>query len=267
MLHKLPDGIEIYFELQGNLSAGSTIVFLNGLSQSTQSWLGVAPAFYTDHRIILLDLVFQGQSGTAPKFRTYDEHAADVFNLVGEHGRGKTVLCGISYGSAVAQHFLVNYPQKAESALLLSTFAHETVLFNEMGERWKVALAEGGYPKMLDVMLPDVLGKSYFINPIIPIETLKESRVARDLSAESLMQLMRATEVRGDYRNELKTIKASVIVAQGEEDVLIPPVVAKDVSDNIPGAEFIVIEKAGHTLNLEAIPQVVKILKRIVNSY
>lgn len=267
MLHKLPDGVEMYFEIQGKTDSESTLVFLNGLSQSTLAWAAIAPAFYENHRVVLIDLVFQGQSGKAEKFRTYDEHAADVFHLLQENGKGKIFLCGISYGSAVAQHLLVNYPDYFSGAVLLSTFGHNTNQFNLIGESWVAALKAGSYALMLDVMLPTVFGRSYFENPLIPIQTMKESRVARNLEADNLLKLMNATEVRGDYRSKLKNVKVPVIVVQGEEDFLIPPSIAKDVADNIPEAKFVVIEKVGHTLNLEAIPQTISVLRKVVSGF
>ena len=264
MIHILPDGTGLYYEIQGKTDSEITLVFLNGLSQNTLSWAGIAPAFYENYKVILLDLVFQGQSGTAEKFRTYDEHAADVFHLLNANSKGKIILCGLSYGSALAQHLIVNYPDFFSGAVLLSTFAHNTTLFNAIGESWISALNAGGYPLMLDIMLPVVLGKSYFEKPLIPIQTLKEARIGRDLLNDSLLKLMEATNVRGDYRKKLNGVKIPVVVAQGEEDLLIPPSVAKEVADNIPGAEFIVIEKAGHTLNLEAIPQTISLVKKFI---
>ncbi|CAN5896188.1 3-oxoadipate enol-lactonase [soil metagenome] len=264
MVHKLPDNTDLYFEIYGSADSETTIVFLNGLSQSTLSWAGISPAFYKEYRVVLLDLVFQGQSGTAEKFRTYDEHAADVFHLLNNTTKGKIVLCGLSYGSAVAQHLIVNYPSFFTGAVLLSTFAHTTVLFNAIGASWISALFAGGYPLMLDIMLPTVLGKSYFEKPLIPIETLKEARIGRNLPNDSLLKLMEATNVRGDYREKLNAVKIPVVVVQGEEDMLIPPSIAKEVADHIPGATFNVIEKAGHTLNLEAIPQVISLLRKFI---
>lgn len=276
MIHKLPDGQEMYFEIQGKAEATTTLVFLNGLSQSTASWLGIAPAFYAECRVVLLDFIFQGQSTKGGGFRTYDQHAADVYDLLtsspgpfseGEGGqKSKIVICGISYGSAITQHLLVNYPGFFSGGILLSTFGHATSHFNTIGESWVNALLAGGYALMLDVMLPVVLGKSYFEKPLIPISTLKESRLGRDLDTESLLKLMKGTDVRGDYRAELKKIKVPVLVVQGEEDFLIPPAIAKEVADNIPGSEFVVIEKAGHTLNLEAIPQTVQLIKKFLVS-
>ncbi len=264
MIYELPDDTSMYYEIHGNLNSDKTLVFLNGLSQSTLSWGGIAPAFYAEYRVLLLDLVFQGQSGTAAKFRTYDDHAKDVFHLLQFLKNGSCFLCGLSYGSALAQHLIVNNPDFFAGAILLSTFAHQTELFNLIGESWIAALNSGGYALMLDVMLPVVLGKSYFEQPLIPIQTMKESRVARDLETQSLLHLMEATNVRGDYRKKLAGIKIPVLVVQGEEDFLIPPSIAKEVSDNISGSEFIVLPKVGHTLNLEAIPQTISLVKKFL---
>lgn len=266
MKHFLPDGLGLYYEVSGNEAAGRTIVFLNGLSQSTVAWSAVAPVFASEYRIVLLDLIFQGQSDRATDFRTYDAHAADVMHLLQTLKIEQPVVCGLSYGSAVAQHLLVNYPDQFAGGILLATFGHNTPQFNSIGRSWESALRAGGYPLMLEVMLPVVLGRNYFENPLVPIETLKENRLGNPPDAESLIQLMRATEARTDYRNELRNISAPVMVAQGEMDFLIPPVVAQQVSEHIPRSEFIVIPGVGHTLNLEAIPQINKLIRNFLET-
>ena len=34
----------------------------------------------------------------------------------------------------------------------------------------------GGYNLMLDIMLPSVLSENYFLNPLIPIDLMKQTR-------------------------------------------------------------------------------------------
>jgi 3-oxoadipate enol-lactonase len=266
MYYTNSEGLRLYYEIQGNPESELSLVFLNGLSQSTLAWSAVAPAFYAEYTVVLVDLIFQGQSDKAEEYRSYDQHAADVAALLQSVQISKPVLCGISYGSAVAQHVLVNHAELVSGAVLISTFAHDTALFKAMGESWKSALKQGGYSLMLDVMLPSVLGKSYFEKPLIPIETLKELRVSRQLETSDLLNLMRATEERGDYRERLKSIEVPVLVMQGEEDLLIPPAIGKEVADYISGARFMVIEKVGHTLNLEAIPQLIGEIRNFVGN-
>ncbi len=256
----LPDGNKLFYQYHFVSDSVPTIIFLNGLSQSTLSWGAVTPSFIGTHNVLLLDLVFQGKSSAEGESRSYDRHAEDVTGLVEFLKVPQPVLCGLSYGSAVAQHALVNYPTVYQGGILMSTFGHNVEVFVAMGESWKSALRAGGYELMLDVMLPVVLGASYFEKPLIPIVTLKEMRISNNLSPENLFKLMEATETRGDYRDKLESVSANVLVVHGAEDLLIPTAIAREVADRIPQSEFIVLDRVGHTLNLEAIPQITKLI-------
>jgi 3-oxoadipate enol-lactonase len=255
-LFELKDGNRIFYQHHFISEHIATVVFLNGLSQSTQSWGAVTPHFIGKYNVLLIDLVFQGKSTADGEFRSYDQHAGDVTALIDSLNISKPVLCGLSYGSAVAQHALVLFPERYSGAVLMSTFAHNAEIFTAMGESWKSALRAGGYTLLLDVMLPVVLGASYFEKPLIPIQTLKELRISNNLSPENLFRLMQATEMRGDYRHQLKKVKVPVMIIHGEEDLLIPVAIAQQVNEWIPESDFIVLSGVGHTLNLEAIPQI-----------
>jgi len=264
MKHKLHDNVELYYEIHGNATTQKTLVFLNGLSQSTIAWGGYLSTF-SDYRIILLDLVFQGQSGAALKYRTFNEHAGDVISLLDHLGINKVTLVGISYGGAVAQHIMVNYPSRIERAVLMSTFAHKTPHFNAIGNSWVIAVRAGGYGLMLDIMLPVVLGEDYFKNPLIPIDFLKQSRLSANLTIDNLLSLMKATEERADYRSTLQQVKIPTLVIQGEKDVLTTPEIGLEIAKNVPDAKFEVVKGAGHTLNLEAIPQTSALIRNFLN--
>lgn len=260
-LFGLEDGNRLFCQHHFISEEIPTVVFLNGLSQSTQAWAAVTPQFTGIYNVLLIDLVFQGRSTADGAFRSYDQHAKDVTALINSLGVQKPVLCGLSYGSAVAQHALVQFPGRYAGAVLMSTFAHNAEVFTAMGESWKSALRAGGYPLLLDVMLPVVLGASYFEKPLIPIQTLKELRVSNNLAPDNLFKLMMATETRGDYRPELHSVNVPVMIIHGEEDLLIPVAIAQQVNEHIADSEFIVLKGVGHTLNLEAIPQVSGLIK------
>lgn len=264
MFCKTEDGLNLYYEVQGNLSAPKTIVFLNGLSQSTIAWILTTPHFKDNYRIVLLDFIFQGQSDKSGESRSFDRHAKDVLGLLDELKIQKVILAGLSYGSLVAQHFAVLFPQRLEKLILLSTFAHKTPYYDAIEYAWWRALELGGYPLMLDIMLPSVLSEEYFRNPLIPIEMMKQARQEVNGEKEALFKLMQATKDRSDYRNELKKITAPTVVIQGEKDLLFPISTAVEVSKNIPNSQFKIILGAGHTLNLEAIPQMSKEMKDFI---
>jgi 3-oxoadipate enol-lactonase len=263
MFCKTSDGLNLYYELQGDVNSKKTIVFLNGLSQSTMAWLLTTPHF-RDHKIVLLDFIFQGQSDKKAESRDFNQHAGDVLQVLDEVKADKVILAGLSYGSLVAQNFAVLFPGRLEKLVLISTFAHKTPYYDAIELAWWRALELGGYPLMLDIMLPSVLSEDYFRNPLIPIELMKQARQEVNGEKEALFKLMQATKERQDFRSELKKIKTPTLVLQGEKDLLFPVHMAAEVSKNIPGAVLRTIPNAGHTLNLEAVPQMSKEIRDFI---
>ena len=260
------EGLTIYYELHGNMKAPKTIVFLNGLSQSTMSWGLVIPYFKDNFRILLIDQILQGQSDKRSEWRTFDQHAQDVHELISALSIRQPIIAGLSYGSMVAQHYAVLFPNDLEKLILMATLAHKTPYFDAIGHAWWRALEAGGYPLMFDVMLPNVLSENYFKNPLIPISAMKDARLQSGLDASSLIKLMKATQEREDYRPRLKNIKAPSLVMQGDKDTLLPPSFAEEVHKNIPQSNLIIIKDVGHTLNLEAVPEICKhILEFVYN--
>ncbi|WP_448529414.1 alpha/beta fold hydrolase [Raineya sp.] len=266
MKHLLPCGSQLYYELHGNTNAEITLIFLGGLSQSTMAWQAYLPAFSENYRILLVDLMFQGQSDNPSQFRTFKEHAEDLHHLLQSLSSNKIVPIGISYGGAVAMRLMYYFPQNIYKGVLMATFAHKTPFFDAIGDAWQRALQVGGYPLMLDVMLPFVLGQHYFQNPLIPIETLKQMRISNDLSIDRLAKLMTATAISEDFRPNLQEIQIPTLVICGEEDILCTPEMHQEIVKAMPNAIYKEIPNVGHTLNLEAIPQTVELIKAFLAS-
>ena len=265
MYCKTTDNLNIYYEVVGNTSSAKTLVFLNGLSQATIAWGLTTPGFTQEYRIILIDFIFQGQSDKNSEWRTFDTHAEDVISVLNHLQINTAIVCGISYGSLVAQNLAVNHSSKISKLILMATFAHKTPYYEAIELSWWRALEFGGYNLMLDIMLPSVLSENYFAHPLIPIELMKQARQGTNDDKQALFKLMRATKERADYRPELKKITIPTLVIQGEKDLLFPVHLAQDVANAIPNAILKTIPNAGHTLNLEAIPQITALIKEFLN--
>jgi 3-oxoadipate enol-lactonase len=260
MYYKTSDNQKLYYDLIGNKNSTNYLIFLNGISQSTTTWSSMVPFFEKEYQLILCDFIFQGQSDKQGAVRNFDQHAADIYGLVHSLNINKITLIGISYGSLVAQHFALNYPEKADKLILLSTFAHKTPYYNSIELAWSRTLDSGGLSLMFDVMFPMVLGEKYFEHPLIPFDLLKSGREIANKDPEALKKLMKATKDRPDYREKLKTIKVPTLVIHGEKDMLLFVHMGKEVAEAITGSKFEVIPNVGHTINLEAVPQVVKLI-------
>lgn len=255
MICKTLDQKDIYYEVKGNLTSLDTVIFLNGLSQSTNSWGLVTPYFEKNYRVILMDFVLQGQSDKESPVRDFDTHAADVLCVLDVVGIKEVTMIGLSYGSLVAQNFAVKYPSRLNNCVLMSTFAYKTPYYEAIELSWKNALELGGYSLMLDVMLPYVLSDAYFANPLIPIDFFKLSKDS-GIDRVALTKLMQATAERKDYRQELTKITTDTLVIQGRLDTLFPVYLGEAVANQIKNSKFTIIENAGHTLNIEAVDTV-----------
>lgn len=264
MFCKTTDNLNIHFEVQGNENAQQTLVFLNGLSQSTVSWILTTPYFKDDYKIVLIDFIFQGTSDKTGESRNFDVHAQDVISVLDFLKIDKPIIFGLSYGSLVAQNLAVNYSNRLSKLILASTFAVKTPYYEAIELSWWRALEYGGYGLMLDIMLPNVLSEGYFKNPLFPIDLMKQTRQEANEDKNALFKLMQATKERPDYRAELKKITTPTLVIQGEKDTLFPVHMAQEVSNSIIDSQLVVIPFAGHTLNLEAIPQMVKLIKEFI---
>jgi 3-oxoadipate enol-lactonase len=261
MRHQLPNGLELHYELHGTDTASQALVFLNGLSQSTAAWAGLRHVLSKKYKIVLVDLLFQGQSDAALEHRSFDGHAADLANLLTALQLPETILIGISYGGAVAQRFMVNHPELIRAGILLSTFPYKDAYFDAIGHSWKQALLAGGYPLMLDVMLPFVLGRSYFLNPVISIENLKNSKSTQSPPTENLLKLVKATEESGNYLEALKRVEMPVLIVNGEEDMLCTPEMGRAMCQSLQNGELTILPHVGHTLNLECIPELIQLIE------
>lgn len=261
MVCKTSDNLNLYYEIHGNQHAKETIVFLNGLSQATIAWSLTTPHFKDHYQIVLVDFIFQGQSDKSGDWRSFDQHAQDIIDLLDHLKLPKVIVIGLSYGSIVAQHLAVNFGHRISKLVLLATFAHKTPYYEAIELSWWRALEFGGYDLMLDIMLPSVLSETYFKNPLIPIDLMKQARQESNNDSQALFKLMRATKERQDYRPQLQNIKNPTLVVQGEKDLLLPVHLAEEVAKSIPNSTLKVISMAGHTLNLEAVPQICHLIK------
>lgn len=238
-----------------------TIVLLNGLTQTTAAWGLMTPELSTRFNILLIDLHFQGKSSKEGEWKDFDSHAADVLQVLKNKQIVAPIICGISYGSMVAQHFAVKYPAELSGLVLVATFAHKTPLFNAIELSWFNALKYGGYKLMLDVMLPHVFSDDFFAKPLIPIDVLKAARMAEmSEQSEFIVKLMMATLHRKDYRAELKKVTVPTLIIQGQKDTLLPTYMSDEVHANIVNSTYVILPNVGHTLNVEAPNELCKLI-------
>jgi pimeloyl-ACP methyl ester carboxylesterase len=102
------------------LGDGPDLVMVHGLAASLAYWyLRIAPALAECFRVTMYDLRGHGLSEMPPAGYTTDVMAADLAGLMNALGIERAHLVGHSFGGAVALHFAMAHPVRAETLSLL----------------------------------------------------------------------------------------------------------------------------------------------------
>ncbi|WP_198134855.1 alpha/beta fold hydrolase [Roseovarius sp. 217] len=203
----------------------------------------------TRHHIIAVDYRGIGASGGSAPL-TIDEMARDAIALIRALGQSSVYLMGFSLGGMVAQDVVLKAPDLVRKLILTGTGPAG-------GE---------GISKVGAVSLPLILkGIFTFRNPRTYlfftstangrnaakafIARTKERKTGRDKgpTPRAFLRQLKAIHAWGrQLPQDLTRIRIPVLVANGENDIMVPTLNSHDMARRIPGAELVIYPDAGH---------------------
>ena len=208
---------------------GPPILLVHGLAASMTWWRHNVAALARDHRVYLVDLPgFGRMRGRAAGF-TLANSAEWLHDFTDAIGASHACLVGHSMGALICAHYAALHPSRVDRLVLAAPaigLPNTTVASNLM------PLALAGYrcaPSFLSTLIGDAARCG--------LPTLLRS--ARELLGVDML-------------HELNAIETPALVIAGERDPLAPPSACRAVAMAIPGAEFLVVDQAGHVLMFEA---------------
>lgn len=91
--------VSLFYEVKGDLESSETIVFLNGVMASTNSWYQFIPFFERfGYKMLLHDFKGQLKSSKPEGPYTFEEHAMELKELMDFLQIKNANLIGTSYG-------------------------------------------------------------------------------------------------------------------------------------------------------------------------
>ena len=241
---------------------GPTMVFAHGFGCDQSMWRFVAPAFATDHRVVLFDHSGCGASHPtshdAVRHADLAGYAADVVEIVeavgqaDEHGdgRGPVVLVGHSVSAVIALLAAADRPDLFDRLILVGPSPRYV---DDDGYRGGFTAEE--IDELLETMDANYLGWTQVMAPVIagnpdrPALGDELAAVFRRNDPAVARQFARATFL-GDNRADLARVRTRSLVVQSREDVIAPPEVGRYVHEHLPGSDLVVIDSVGHCPNL-----------------
>ncbi len=178
--------------------------------------------------------------------------------LLDDRGVERAVLVGSSMGGYLALRFALRYPERTAGLVLLATTAQDNTedevstflaKFNELAgqERMPVEWASWCSTVLFSA-------RAHAAQPDLVHGWL--DRAVSLFPGEPFIEEARCWLLREDVTDRLGSIAAPALVLHGADDGAIPVERARPMAKLIPNAQMMVVEGAGHLVNLEAPDQI-----------
>lgn len=271
---KLPNGAEMHYRDEGNPD-GPVLVMVHGGFGSLQNWEGWIPYLKNDLRLISMDLLGHGLTGTYPEnvYTRISERDA-VHQLLQILGVTKYTIAGNSFGGGVALETALEYPQEVEGLILVDS---EGIPNGENGydvstltDEKPTPPSDPDYGKLSWL---ESLG-SKFIGPSVIKSTMDGMTYNKDLLTDEYVDYFgRVIRYKGNRKAQilmfrqglymisqgdpmdrlprLKEIQCPTLVIHGKQDKLVPLRVSETFNKEIATSELAIVDEAGHMPMME----------------
>ena len=247
------NGLDTYYEIHGPENDGKKqgkpwLVFSHSLACSTRMWDGQVAALKDRYRVLVYDTRGHGQTA-APKGEYTLEGLADDLQALLKHLKiQKPHFVGLSMGGMIGQTFALKYPGVLASLTLADTTSRYP---DEAAAAWQDRIRVAETKGMEPLVQPTL--ERWFTEPF---------RKNQPQTVEKIAVAIRTTPVAGyvgcchaipkiDVTARLKELKLPALVICGEQDPGTPPAMAREIQQNLPGAQLTLIPQAAHLANIE----------------
>lgn len=237
------NGVNLYYEFHGPLDA-PVLVLNNGIiMNAATSWVYQTKTLSKQYRLLQYDCRGQGQSDHPESPYSMEEHADDLSALMNALKIDKAHIAGISYGGEVAQAFVLKYPDKVRSLILIDTVSELTVELRLIVQAWVDALKAGDALAFFNASVPWNFSPEWIANNTALLEDAKRRYPLLDFPA--VIRLCEAF-FGVDFTKRLGEIKVPTCIMVGEVDLFKGIRYAEILEKNIPHAEYHVLMGSGH---------------------
>lgn len=242
---ELLTGVTLQYVEQGDPS-GVPVVLLHGISDSWHSFELVLPHLPESMRAFALTQRGHGDSDRPSGAYRFAAFAADVSAFIDALHLEAAVVVGHSLGSAIAQRFAIDHPERIRGLVLGGSFFS---LPNSQAaqELWAAVSA------MEDPVDPGFVREfqeSTIVRPVPPefFETVVQESLK--LPARVWREIVACTR-QEDFSGELNKITAPTLLVWGDEDPMVPRSDQEAQTTAIADARLVVYEGTGHAVPWE----------------
>jgi 3-oxoadipate enol-lactonase len=232
------------------------VVFVNSLGTDFRIWRQVAEAFADGFSVLCYDKRGHGLSDLGSPPYAMSDHVDDLERIIDLVGRKSAVICGLSVGGLIAQGLAERRPDLVRALVLCDT-AHRIGSDDSWNQRIDAVLSNG-----VTAIADGVLER--WFTPHFRAERRAELAGCRNMlirqPAEGYAGTCAALRD-ADHTEMVKRVAVPTLCIVGDGDGATPPDLVRSMADLIPGAEFAMIEGAGHIPCVEKPSELIALMK------
>lgn len=236
----------------GEAGEGPLLILLHAAGSSGAQWRGVLGELGARFHTLTPDLWGHGKTSFWPDPETlvHERQAELVKRILDEVGAESIDLVGHSYGGAGAIRLVLDHPEMVRSLVLIEPMM--ACFLRELGETDALAELEGIQDQFRAALAkdgPEAAWKGFldFRNEPGTWEGYEE-KTRQNFIRKTPSQIanFNANANNQTKLEALDAIKTPTLVIRGVDTSLYDMRMSEIVAENIPGAEFLILEDAGH---------------------
>jgi pimeloyl-ACP methyl ester carboxylesterase len=238
--------------------SGPALLLLHGVTNSSETWEGVAPGLAEHFTLIAPDLLGHGESATPRGDYSLGAHASGVRDVLTALGIDRVTVVGHSLGGGIAMQFAYQFPERCERLVLVSSGG----LGREVHLLLRAAALPGAEYVLPALTSAGLLGVGRRVGGL-----LRHVRITPGEDMQVLASGFASLDNAGSRQAFLHTVRAVIepsgqrvsahdrlalagllptLIVWGEKDSIIPVEHGEAAHDAMPGSRFEVFPGAGH---------------------
>jgi 3-oxoadipate enol-lactonase len=229
------NGLDLAYQVDGDHA--ETLVLVNGLADSKESWEAQIPAFAERYRVVSFDNRGVGDSPTPPGPYTTAQMADDLAGLVDGLAIERFHLLGVSMGGMIAQEYAIAHPERLLSASFCCTYSHPGPFCLRMFQCWRDLAPTLGVGFTQREVILWGFTTDFFEqreDELIEVESLMANNPQP--TGAYLAQLHSIEQ--HDTRGRLSAVTCPSLTLVGESDLIIYPKLSRRLHDELPDSTW-----------------------------
>jgi pimeloyl-ACP methyl ester carboxylesterase len=234
-----------------DIGSGPAVILLHGFPFNRSMWREQVEFLSArGYRCVAPDLRGLGENKCDGEIATMEEMARDVASLMDELKIDRAIIGGLSMGCYVAFEFAHLFPSRVEALVLAGARAEGADRAEKKSREQQAKLAlEKGFAPSVESILQTLLSPRTLTEKPDVVSRVREMVANTDPRGAAAAQ--RGMAARRDYSDDLAKIDVPTLIVAGREDGVRTPEDAEFIDERIPNSQLIVIDDAGHLMNME----------------